>query len=101
MDHRTRELAARFEHEWNAARDASRRSDLDMAFAHLERALDESGFLRNIEKRPSMVRNIRSLFDRAELTEQEIQTLHGIVKELSTLREERRRKRGKGKGGEG
>jgi tRNA/rRNA methyltransferase len=64
-------------------------------FAHLERELDESGFLRNVEKRPSMVRNIRSMFDRAELTEQEIQTLHGIVKELSTLRVKRGR-RGKG-----
>lgn len=83
----------------NATRPAEK-SELLNFFAHLERELDESGFLRNIDKRPSMVRNIRSLFDRAELTEQEIQTLHGIVKELSTLRAERRRKRGK-KGGEG
>ena len=28
-----------------------------------------------------MVRTIRNLFQRAELTEQEIHTLHGIVKE--------------------
>ncbi len=61
-------------------------------FEHLERELDESGFLRNIEKRPSMVRNIRNMFQRAELTEQEIRTLHGIVKELSTLRVRRSRK---------
>jgi tRNA/rRNA methyltransferase len=84
----------------NATRPAEKAELLNF-FAHLERALDESGFLRNIEKRPSMVRNIRSMFDRAELTEQEIQTLHGIVKELSTLREEQRRRRGKGRGGEG
>jgi tRNA/rRNA methyltransferase len=38
-----------------------------------------------------MVRNIRNLFQRAELTEQEIQTLHGIVKELSTMRVRRGR----------
>src|SRR5579863_3697240 len=34
-------------------------------FAHLELELDACGFLRNIEKRPSMVRNIRNLFQRA------------------------------------
>lgn len=79
----------------NATRPAEKAELLNF-FAHLERELDASGFLRNIEKRPSMVRNIRCLFDRAELTEQEIQTLHGIVKELSNLREKRRRQRGKG-----
>ena len=36
-------------------------------FAHLEEELDRSGFLRNVEKRPSMVRNLRNLFQRAEL----------------------------------
>ncbi len=62
-------------------------------FDHLERELDACGFLRNFEKRPSMVRNIRNIFQRADLTEQEIQTLHGIVKELSTERVRRVRAR--------
>jgi tRNA C32,U32 (ribose-2'-O)-methylase TrmJ len=30
-----------------------------------------------------MVRNIRHLFERGEVTEQELRTLHGIVTELS------------------
>lgn len=64
-------------------------------FEHLERELDDCGFLRNQEKRPSMVRNIRNMFQRADLTEQEIRTLHGIVSELVTLRI--RRKRGESK----
>lgn len=51
-------------------------------FGHLEAELDGSGFLRVADKRPSMVRNIRNLFLRANLTETEIRTLHGIVKEL-------------------
>ena len=55
-------------------------------FEHLERELDACGFLRNPEKRPVMVRNIRNMFQRAELTGQEIQTLHGIVTELVTFR---------------
>ncbi len=56
-------------------------------FSHLEKELDDCGFLRNAEKRPSMVRNIRNLFQRAQLTQQEVRTLHGIVAELSTQRQ--------------
>jgi tRNA/rRNA methyltransferase len=55
-------------------------------FEHLERELDECGFFRVAEKRPSMVRNIRNMFERADLTLQEVRTLHGIVHELVTLR---------------
>ncbi len=62
-------------------------------FEHLERELDACGFLRVLEKRPVMVRNIRNLFQRAHLTGQEIQTLHGIVHELVTWRQR------KGEGG--
>ncbi len=59
-------------------------------FAHFEKALDECGFLRNEEARPNMIRNLRNMWGRAELTEQEIRTLHGVVKELTTLREKKR-----------
>ncbi|HYL33814.1 MAG TPA: RNA methyltransferase [Stellaceae bacterium] len=48
-------------------------------FEHLEEALDDSGFMRNAEKRPSMVRNLRNLFQRAQCTDQELRTLHGVV----------------------
>jgi tRNA/rRNA methyltransferase len=53
-------------------------------FAHLETALDACGYFKTAEKRPAMIRTIRNIFQRAELTEQEIRTLHGIVKELQT-----------------
>ncbi len=59
------------------------RAELQTFFDHLERELDACGFLRNTEKRPTMVRNIRNLFLRAGLFEQELRTLHGIVSELS------------------
>ncbi len=52
-------------------------------FPHLACVRDACGFLRNKPKRPGMVRKIRSLFLRAGLMEQEVQTLHGIVAELS------------------
>lgn len=55
------------------------RDSLFNLFAHLERELDAVGFLRNQEKRPSMVRNIRTMLQRAKLNEQEIRTLHGII----------------------
>jgi tRNA/rRNA methyltransferase len=48
-------------------------------FEHLEEELDRSGFMRDPEKRPSLVRNVRNLFQRAGCTEQELRTLHGIV----------------------
>jgi tRNA/rRNA methyltransferase len=37
------------------------------------------------------VRNIRNLFQRTGLTHQEIRTLHGIVAELATYRQRRKR----------
>jgi len=55
-------------------------------FEHLESALDESGFLRPLEKRPRMVRNLRNLFTRCSLTDQEVRTLRGVVKSLSDRR---------------
>lgn len=65
--------------------------ELQNFFAHLERELDACGFLRNEAARPSMIRNLRNMWQRAELTEQEVRTLHGMIKELTTLRVPRRR----------
>ena len=51
-------------------------------FEHLESELDDSGFLRIPEKRPTMVRNLRNMLGRADLTEQEIRTLRGVITAL-------------------
>ena len=64
---------------------------LDGFLDHLVAELDACAFLRNQPKRPNMVRNIRHLFERGEVTEQEIRTLHGIVAELSRGRMQRGR----------
>jgi tRNA/rRNA methyltransferase len=61
---------------------------------HLERELDQSGFFKTEEKKPAALRNIRNLFGRAQLTEQEIKTLRGIVSSLTRVHLRR------GKGGE-
>jgi tRNA/rRNA methyltransferase len=55
------------------------KSELHGLFKHLEGELDACGFLRVTEKRPSMVRNLRNLLQRARLTEQEVRTMHGVV----------------------
>ena len=45
----------------------------------------------NAAKRPGMVRNLRHWFQRGEVTEQELRTLHGVVTELSRGRMRRGR----------
>jgi tRNA/rRNA methyltransferase len=66
---------------------------LQELFDHLERELDLCGFLRNEAKRPSMVVNIRNMLQRAELTLQEVRTLHGMIAELRYGRRDDRPKR--------
>ncbi len=51
-------------------------------FEHLEKELDDCGFLRPPEKRPAMVRNIRNMFQRAAMTEQEVRTFRGVISGL-------------------
>src|ERR1700722_7171180 len=60
-------------------------------FEHLEEELDRSGFMRDPEKRPSMVRNLRNLFQRAQCTEQELRTLHGVVTSFAGPRKRKKK----------
>jgi tRNA/rRNA methyltransferase len=55
------------------------KEELQGLHEHLERELDVCGFLRVQEKRPIMVRNLRNLFGRAGLSEQEVRTLRGVI----------------------
>jgi len=52
-------------------------------FDHLESELDRLGFFNPLEKRPSVVQNLRTMLTRMGLTEQEVRTLRGIVATLS------------------
>lgn len=71
----------------HATRPATK-EELANLFDHLERALDQSGFLRNKDMRPSMVLNLRALLQRAQMTEQEARTFHGVIKFLSKRKHE-------------
>ncbi len=70
---------------------AATKEELLNFFDHLEEELEKNGFLRNREARPHMVRNLRSLFQRAQCTEQELRTLHGVVTAFAGQRARRQR----------
>ena len=65
---------------------ASQKEIIDF-FEHLERELDGCGFLYPPDKRARMVRNIRNIFTRVGLSDQEVKTLRGIVSGLSNPRD--------------
>ncbi|MBM3581128.1 MAG: RNA methyltransferase [Alphaproteobacteria bacterium] len=73
----------------NARTRPATKEELVGFFEHLERELDACGFLRLKHKRPIMVRNLRALFQRAQLTEQEVRTLRGVVAGLAQSKEAR------------
>ena len=52
-------------------------------YKRLDKHLDEAGFLYPEELAPTICRNLRAMFNKATLTNQEIRTLHGIVTALS------------------
>ena len=51
-------------------------------FRRLEDALDKAGFFPTEEMRPTMTRNLQNTLQRAEMTEQEIRTWHGVLTAL-------------------
>lgn len=57
--------------------------DLHGLFGQLEGELHASGFLHPPEKTPSMIDNLRAIFARARLSEQEVRTLRGVITALS------------------
>lgn len=59
------------------------KKDVNHFLEHLCQELVSCGFLRNPEKRDTMVRNIRNFFGRGEITTQELQTFRGMVRELA------------------
>ena len=58
------------------------KGEVDNFLERLVAKLDENGFLGLPHKRPKMLRNIRNVFERAELTRQEVQTLFGVIQSL-------------------
>lgn len=61
----------------------ARQEELLGLFGHLEGELEAAGFFKSPEMRPTMVRNLRNIFHRAGLTEQEVRTLRGVIASLT------------------
>ena len=59
------------------------KQQLQAFFDNLERELDQIEYFRPLDKRATMVVNLRNIFARMQPTRQDMQTLHGIVMALS------------------
>ncbi len=62
------------------------KADLFRLFDHLESELDVGGFLKPPEKRPRMVNALRNMLHRAQLTDQDVRTLRGVIVALTGRR---------------
>lgn len=60
------------------------KEETEFFFSSLESQLKTKGFFKNVKMEPVMRRNIRNLFLKAELTEQDVRTLHGIIAALKS-----------------
>ncbi len=49
-------------------------------YTMLEERMDRGGFFTSPDMRPVVMRNIKAMFNKSPLTEQDIRTLHGIMK---------------------
>lgn len=58
------------------------KQELNGMFDQLENALGQQGFFTTPERKPTMVRALRSLFQRGQLTSQDVQTLRGVITSL-------------------
>lgn len=63
--------------------DPATQEEMEALFAHLEQELEHGRFFHPPDKAPLMKRNLRTLFMRARLTEQEARTLRGVIKALT------------------
>jgi len=61
----------------------ARKQQIEAFFANLERQLDAIEYFRPLDKRATMLVNMRNIFARMQPTQQDIQTLHGIVVALT------------------
>ena len=59
------------------------KAELQAFFNNLEKKLDAVDFWKVPEKKQKMWLNLQNIFTRANLTEQEVRTLYGVVAELS------------------
>ena len=52
-------------------------------FEHLERELEQAGFFKSPDMKPGMIRNLRNMLHRTQLSQQEVRTFRGIIASLT------------------
>ena len=52
-------------------------------FEHLETELEKAGFFKSPDMRAGIVRNLRNMLQRTELSQQEVRTFRGIIASLT------------------
>ena len=62
-------------------------AERDFLYQRLEDELDAGDFFLSAEMAPVVKRNIRTMFNRAALSSQEISTLHGVIQALTRRRD--------------
>ena len=68
----------------NPANHPAQQKDVDFFLNRLIKELEPTGFFTTEEQKPNMLQNLAALFKRANLTDQELRTLHGIITSLKT-----------------
>jgi len=58
------------------------RLEVNLFLEHLENSLEASDFFRPAHKKKRMLQNLRNIFQRIDLTEQEVRTLRGVIRSL-------------------
>ena len=61
---------------------SARSEDKQFFFDQLEKDLEKGGFFATPDMQKGVMRNIMAMFGRADITEQELNTLHGMVKAI-------------------
>ncbi len=82
------DIDAEPESAWGGAPPATV-EEREFFFRRLEEEMERSGFLFPNHLAPTIKRNIRTMFSRAQLTDQEVRTLHGVISALVNPRGKR------------
>lgn len=68
--------------ERNTDDSPAKQEDIHIFMNRLQRDLEKQNFFRSEDLKPTMLRNIQNIFTRADITDQELRTLHGILSAL-------------------
>ena len=71
---------------WEREDQPASKQELMGFYEHLETELTQAGYFKAATKRPIMQRNLRNIFSRVPLTDQEVRTLRGVVAALANPR---------------